>query len=75
MTVNLPRLQWRDFDLFTYQRPELRCILSDLFQIALKGMSFEEKAKVFVNTFQDFTRDQQNEVLKEILLKCQVSKS
>jgi len=37
-------------------------------------MSFEEKAKVFVNTFQDFTRDQQNEVLKEILLKCQVCK-
>ncbi len=35
-------------------------------------MSFDEKAKVFVNTFQDFTRDQQNEVLKQILLKCQV---
>ncbi|KAJ7337129.1 hypothetical protein OS493_009982 [Desmophyllum pertusum] len=34
-------------------------------------MSFEEKAKVFVNTFQDFTRDQQNEALKQILLKCQ----
>ena len=49
-------------------------ILSDLFEAALKGMSFQEKAKVFVNTFQDFTRDQQNEVLKEILLKCQVCK-
>ena len=35
-------------------------------------MSFDKKAKVFVSTFQDFTRDQQNEVLKQILLKCQV---
>jgi len=34
-------------------------------------MSFEEKAKHFVNTFQEFTREQQNEVLKQILLKCQ----
>lgn len=40
-------------------------------ELHVKGMSFEQKAKVFVNTFQDFTRDQQNEVLKEILLKCQ----
>lgn len=36
-------------------------------------MSFEEKAKYFVDTFQDFTRQQQNDVLREILLKCQVS--
>lgn len=35
-------------------------------------MNFEEKSKQFVNTFQDFTREQQNEVLKQILLKCQV---
>ncbi|XP_022786680.1 F-box/WD repeat-containing protein 7-like [Stylophora pistillata] len=34
-------------------------------------MSFEERAKVFVNTFKDFNRDQQNEVLKRILLACQ----
>lgn len=34
-------------------------------------MSFEEKAKVFVNTFKDFNRDQQNEVLQQILLACQ----
>ena len=76
-TIRVPRAQWRDFDLFTYKnlRWDLQCILSDLFQVALKGMTFEEKAKVFVNTFQDFTRDQQNEVLKEILLKCQVCKS
>ncbi|KAK2559654.1 F-box/WD repeat-containing protein 7 [Acropora cervicornis] len=34
-------------------------------------MSFEEKAKYFVDTFQDFSREQQNDVLKKILLKCQ----
>ena len=38
-------------------------------------MSFEEKSKSFVNTFQDFTREQQDEVLKQILQKCQVWKS
>lgn len=38
----------------------------------LRRMSFEEKAKVFVNTFKDFNRDQQNEVLQQILLACQV---
>ncbi|CAH3046341.1 unnamed protein product [Porites lobata] len=34
-------------------------------------MSFEERSKLFVNTFQEFTREQQDEVLKQILLKCQ----
>lgn len=34
-------------------------------------MSFEEKAKYFVDTFQDFSREQQNDVLRKILLKCQ----
>ncbi|XP_068687964.1 F-box/WD repeat-containing protein 7-like isoform X1 [Montipora foliosa] len=34
-------------------------------------MNFEEKARYFVDTFQDFTRDQQNDVLRQILLKCQ----
>ena len=38
-------------------------------------MSFAERSKSFVNTFQDFTREQQNEVLKQILLKCQVWKT
>lgn len=60
---------------FRFVYYDIQCkILSDLLQAKLGGMSFEEKAKVFVNTFQDFTRDQQNEVLKEILLKCQVCK-
>lgn len=34
-------------------------------------MSFEEKAKCFVNSFQDFSQDQQNNILREIVLKCQ----
>ena len=28
-------------------------------------MSFEERSKLFVNTFQEFTREQQDEVLKQ----------